>query len=83
MTTTSDVPKAAAHKPDGSSKIGKVVSLLKRKEGATLDQLVKVTGWQKHTVRASLTGLKKKGHAIERSAIEGSSRYAINDAASQ
>jgi len=83
MTTTSDASKAPAQKPSGNSKIGEVVILLKRKEGATLDQLVKATGWQKHTVRASLTGLKKKGHAIERSAFEGSSRYAINDAASQ
>jgi len=83
MTTTSDASKAPAHNPAGNSKISKVVSLLKRKEGATLDQLVKATGWQKHTVRASLTGLKKKGHAVERSEIEGRSRYAINDAASR
>ena len=83
MTTTSEASKAPAQKTAGNSKIGKVVSLLKRKEGATLDQLVKTTGWQKHTVRASLTGLKKKGHPIQRSAFEGSSRYAINDAASQ
>lgn len=83
MTTTSDAPKAPVPKPSGSSKIGEVVILLKRKEGATLDQLVKATGWQKHTVRASLTGLKKKGHAIQRSAFEGGSRYAINDAANQ
>ena len=83
MTTTSDSSKAPTSKPAGNSKIGKVVNLLKRKEGATLDQLVKATGWQKHTVRASLTGLKKKGHAIQRSAFEGGSRYAINDAANQ
>lgn len=83
MTTTSDASKAPTPKPAGNSKIGEVVYLLKRKEGATLDQLVKATGWQKHTVRASLTGLKKKGHSIERSAIEGSSSYKISDAASQ
>jgi len=83
MTTTSVTSKGPALNPSGNSKISEVVILLKRKEGATLDQLVKTTGWQKHTVRASLTGLKKKGHPIQRSAFEGSSRYAINDAASQ
>ncbi|TXC73364.1 DUF3489 domain-containing protein [Sphingorhabdus soli] len=83
MTTNTDASKAPAKKPTRDTKIGKVVALLKRKDGATLAQLIKATGWQKHTVRASLTGLKKKGHAIERSAIGGTSRYAICDAASQ
>ena len=83
MTTTSGASKAPVPKPFGNSKIGEVKILLQRKEGATLDQLVKTTGWQKHTVRAALTGLKKKGYPIERSSFEGSSRYVINDAASQ
>ncbi len=83
MTTNTNASKAAAKKPARDTKIGKVVRLLKRKDGATLDQLVKATSWQKHTVRASLTGLKKKGHAIERSAVDGTSHYAISSAASQ
>lgn len=49
-----------------ASKNSEVVKLLKRKQGATLDEMVKATGWQKHTTRAALTGLKKKGHKIER-----------------
>ena len=28
--------------------------------------MVKATGWQPHTTRAALTGLKKKGCTIER-----------------
>lgn len=83
MTTHTNVSKAPTKKPDRNTKIGKVVALLKRKDGATLNQLAKATGWQKHTVRASLTGLRKKGYAIERSAIDGTSRYAISGAASQ
>ena len=50
-----------------NSKIGKVIALLQREQGATLDEMVVVTGWLPHTTRAALTGLKKKGHAIERS----------------
>ena len=64
-----------ASKP--TSKIASVVKLLKLKQGATLDQLTEATGWQKHTVRAALTGLKKKGHDIERSREKGVSRYRI------
>lgn len=48
------------------SKTSQVIKLLNRKQGATLDEMVKATGWQKHTTRAALTGLKKKGHTIAR-----------------
>ena len=58
-------PIATAPKPE--SKIARVLALLGRAEGATLDELVAETGWLPHTTRAALTGLKKKGHAIERS----------------
>ena len=52
--------------PKREIKIDKVIELLKRKQGATLDEMVKATGWQPHTTRAAMTGLKKKGHTIER-----------------
>ena len=48
------------------TKIGKVIALLERKDGATLDEMVKATGWLPHTTRAALTGLKKKGYTIKR-----------------
>ena len=47
-----------------ASKISQVLALLQRDEGATLDELVAITGWLPHTTRAALTGLKKKGHMI-------------------
>lgn len=52
--------------PPRATKIARVIALLQRKQGATLNEIVKETGWQPHTARASLTGLKKKGHVIER-----------------
>lgn len=66
-----------------TTKIGKVIALLKRKQGASLDELGKATGWQHHTIRASLTGLRKKGFVIDRSLAEGLSRYAIASEPSQ
>ncbi len=47
-----------------ASKIGTVLSLLRRDEGATLDEMIAATGWLPHTTRAALTGLRKKGHSI-------------------
>lgn len=65
------------------NKTGTVLSLLKRKDGATLTELVEATGWLPHTTRAALTGLKKKGHSIERTKVGGMSRYALAKPASQ
>ena len=50
--------------PSASSKISMVLGLLGRDEGATLAEMVEVTGWLPHTTRAALTGLKKKGHTL-------------------
>ncbi len=49
------------------TKIAKVQSMLSRPSGATIDAPCKATGWQAHSVRAALTGLRKAGHEIERS----------------
>lgn len=64
-TTDSTMP--AAPSPRAGSKIAAVIALLERKEGAVLDEMVDATGWQPHTTRAALTGLRKKGHTIAKS----------------
>lgn len=58
-----DAPAAGVAPRDGSKK-ALVLSLLRRDQGATLDDLVTATGWLPHTTRAALTGLRKSGHAI-------------------
>ena len=44
-----------------------MIDLLKRPEGATVEQIAAATGWQKHTIRGAISGaLKKKlGLTIE------------------
>jgi hypothetical protein len=42
-----------------------VLTLLRRAEGATIAQIIEATGWQQHTVRGFLAGLKKKGIKVE------------------
>lgn len=47
-------------------KSASVEQLLTRDGGTSLDELTAATGWQPHSCRAFLTGLRKKGWAIER-----------------
>lgn len=51
----------AAKRP---SKADKVVALLKRDGGATLEEMIKATGWQKHSVRGFMAGALKKRHGL-------------------
>jgi Protein of unknown function (DUF3489) len=43
-----------------SSKQDEVVAMLRRPEGATVDEVAKATGWQRHTVRGVFSGTLKK-----------------------
>jgi hypothetical protein len=61
---TSIAPAAPA--PRDGTKISRVVGLLQRDNGATLDEVIALTGWLPHTSRAALTGLRKRGYAIEK-----------------
>ena len=37
-----------------------MIELLKRPEGATVEQIAKATGWQHHTIRGAISGALKK-----------------------
>jgi hypothetical protein len=56
--TTPTEPAAPTPGPRG--KIGVVVAMLQRAEGATIPDLMKATGWQAHSVRGALAGAIKK-----------------------
>lgn len=57
------------------SKQQQLAALIVRDAGATLDQMIAVTGWLPHTTRATLTGLKKKGYAISSDKVDGVRTY--------
>ena len=64
--------------PTKPTKIEIILKQLRRPNGASIIQLQKSVGWQPHSVRAALTGLRKKGHAIERGRdAKGVTRYSI------
>ena len=54
-----------------------VIALLTRPDGATLAELIAATGWLPHTTRAALTGLRKRGHDIERFKRDDATCYRI------
>jgi Protein of unknown function (DUF3489) len=53
--------------PRAGTKQALMIDLLKRPEGATVEQIAEATGWQRHTIRGAISGaLKKKlGLTIE------------------
>ncbi|MDB5678295.1 DUF3489 domain-containing protein [Sphingomonas bacterium] len=67
--------------PASTSKTSAVLALLERSDGATMTELIGATGWLPHTTRAALTGLRKKGHAIERGKRDSDTCYRISAAA--
>ena len=60
-----------------------VLALLQDEGGVPLCIITEATGWLPHTARAMLTGLRKKGHEVIRSKVEGETRYSIAEVAVQ
>lgn len=52
--------------PPRETKAAILRRLLARKAGADLAALQAATGWQAHSVRAALSGLRKAGYTIDR-----------------
>ena len=50
-------PQPDAKRP---SKQDEVIAMLRRPEGATVDEVARATGWQRHTVRGVFSGTLKK-----------------------
>jgi hypothetical protein len=64
------------------SKQAQVIAMLSDGAGATMETLIAATGWLPHTTRAALSGLRKRGYAVERTQeADGNSRYRITGSA--
>jgi hypothetical protein len=68
-------PAAAKGAVRAGTKQALLADMLQSDEGATIQQIVDVTGWLPHTTRAALTGLKKRGFEISSEKGEGVTRY--------
>ena len=69
----------SAQSPRAGTKQARIIALLQREEGASLDDLIAATGWLPHTTRAALTGLRQRGYGLVKSPGEdGRTCYRIS-----
>ena len=67
--------RPAAVPPVMLSKQDRMIAMLRRPEAATLAELVEATGWQAHSVRGAVSGIKKKfGSALVFETVDGRGR---------
>jgi Protein of unknown function (DUF3489) len=61
-TSEPEAASGAAEKPTprAGTKQALMIELLKRPEGATVEQIAAATGWQHHTIRGAISGALKK-----------------------
>jgi hypothetical protein len=65
-------------RPVRQSKKAAILALLERPDGAAIADLTGATGWQVHSVRAALTGLRKEGREVLRDKDKaGVARYRV------
>lgn len=69
-------PEPSSTSPRAGTKLATVIDMLNRKDGATLAEIAKVTGWQHHSIRGAISGaLKKKlGLSVTSDVIEDRGR---------
>jgi Protein of unknown function (DUF3489) len=73
-------PALATTSPRPSKKAS-ILGLLQRPQGAAIEELTAATGWQSHSVRATLTGFRKEGRELVRSKDDtGTTRYSLAEA---
>jgi DNA-binding MarR family transcriptional regulator len=75
-TRSAHTPAAAPRKSRADTKQAQVIAMLRRKQGATIAQIVEASGWRPHTVRGFFAGaLKKKlGLTVTSEKVKGGAR---------
>ena len=65
-----------ARKPQTGTKQEKLIAMLRRPEGATVEEIARAFGWQPHTVRGALYGVLRKrlGLDVTSDKVEGRGR---------
>ena len=65
-----------------SGKLGQVLAAVQTADGASIDDLLTLTGWQPHTIRASLSRLRQTGVSIALTDFGDAKRYVASGFAS-
>ncbi len=61
---------------NSSSKLGQMIALVQRAEGASLEELAQVTGWQRHSIRGALSGHLRKKLGLNLTRVKDGDRIA-------
>ena len=80
---SSVVAATAANQKHPTGKLGRVLNAVAATQGASLDELVELTGWQPHTARAALTRLRQRGFAVGLRETADRKAYHLAEAVSQ
>ena len=72
----SQIAQPALVAPAGTSKQARLITMLRALPGATIEQMMTLTGWQAHTVRGTISGVlrKKLGLNVTCEVRDGSGR---------
>ena len=73
----------AADQKRPTGKLGRVLNAVAATRGASLYELVELTGWQPHTARAALTRLRQRGFAVNLRETADRKAYHLAEAVSQ
>ena len=83
MTKPTKMKARKAKTSKVKTRADQIVGLLGRANGASLAYIMKLTGWQAHSVRGFMSGhLKKQGRSVQSKQDEsGTRRYRLEEAA--
>ncbi|WP_221796820.1 DUF3489 domain-containing protein [Aquisediminimonas sediminicola] len=68
-------PPSQRWSPRPDSKMAQVLHLLGQQDGVALADLGELTGWQPHSIRAAVSGLRKRGYVVEHAVKQGVAHY--------
>jgi hypothetical protein len=81
QTSRPAVAAAASDQQRPAGKLGEVLAAITAEPGASLVELVSLTGWQPHTARAALTRLRRRGFKVHLREDAGRKAYHLTQAA--